>query len=109
MSPGYAVPLHVHEDDDEAFYLLEGELTLMSSDGETKAGPGAYVHLPRGAAHGFANASGKPARILVVGSAGGRLEALFRGFDAAAKLAPLAPAQIGEICAAHGVNMLQPA
>lgn len=114
VPPGYAVPLHVHEDEDEAFYLLEGELTLITSDGEKKAGPGAYIHLPRGAPHGFVNASGAPARMLVVASPGGRLEGLFRGLDAAAsqaaaRNAPLAPEQVGGICAAHGVRMLPPA
>lgn len=110
VPPGYAVPLHVHEDEDEAFYLLEGELTLITSDGEKKAGPGAYIHLPRGAPHGFVNASGAPARMLVVASPGGRLEGLFRGLDAAAsqaatRNAPLAQEQVGGICAAHGVRM----
>jgi quercetin dioxygenase-like cupin family protein len=114
VPPGYAVPLHVHEDEDEAFYLLEGELTLITRDGERKAGPGSYVHLPRGAPHGFVNASGAPARMLVIASPGGRLEGLFRGLDAAASQAaalnvPLALEQVGGICATHGVRMLPPA
>jgi quercetin dioxygenase-like cupin family protein len=108
VPPGYAVPLHVHEDEDEAFYLLEGELTLISRDGETKAGPGAYVHLPRGVAHGFVNASGKPAHMLVIGSAGGKLESLFRDLDAASRQSALAPEQVGALCAAHGIAMLPP-
>jgi mannose-6-phosphate isomerase-like protein (cupin superfamily) len=114
VPPGYAVPLHVHEDEDEAFYLLEGEVTLLTGDGEKKAGPGDYVHLPRGVPHGFVNASGAPARMLVVASPGGKLEGLFRGLDAAASQAAaskaaLAPEQVGGICAAHGVRMLPPA
>jgi mannose-6-phosphate isomerase-like protein (cupin superfamily) len=114
VPPGYAVPLHVHEDEDEAFYLLEGEVTLITRDGEKKARPGDYVHLPCGVPHGFVNASGAPARMLVVASSGGKLEGLFRGLDAAAsqaaaRKAPLAPEQVGEICAAHGVLMLPPA
>jgi mannose-6-phosphate isomerase-like protein (cupin superfamily) len=114
VPPGYAVPLHVHEDEDEAFYLLEGEVTLITRDGESKARPGDYVHLPRGVPHGFVNASGAPARVLVVASPGGKLEGLFRGLDAAASQAAaskaaLAPEQVGGICAAHGVRMLPPA
>jgi uncharacterized cupin superfamily protein len=109
VPPNYFVPLHVHEDEDEAFYLLEGELTLLTADGEAKAGPGDFVHLPRGVAHGFLNASGAPARMLVVASAGGKLEGMFRDLDAAARNGGPAPAQVAAICASHGVTMLPPA
>jgi quercetin dioxygenase-like cupin family protein len=108
MPQGYGVPLHVHEAEDEAFFVLEGEITLMSREGERKAGAGSYIFLPRGVAHGFVNASDAPARMLVIASPGGGIEGLFRGLDAAAKRAPLEPVRIGEICAANGVRMLLP-
>jgi uncharacterized cupin superfamily protein len=92
---------------------LEGEITLISREGRRVAGPGSYIHLPHGVPHGFINASGAPARMLVVASAGGRLEALFDNLDAAArqgdKAAPPSPAQVGAICAAHGAQMLEAA
>jgi quercetin dioxygenase-like cupin family protein len=109
MPAGYFVPLHAHDDEDEAFFVLEGEITLVSRDGESVAGPGTYIHLPRGVPHGYVNASSAPARILVIASPGGKLEGLFRGLDAAARVAPLVPAQVGAICASHGVRMLPPA
>ncbi len=31
----------MHDADDEFFYILEGELTIVSPDGESKAGAGA--------------------------------------------------------------------
>src|SRR5262245_27111490 len=52
---GYGVPLHVHEDEDEALFVLDGAITFVTPEGETIAGPGSFVHLPRGAAHGFRN------------------------------------------------------
>jgi mannose-6-phosphate isomerase-like protein (cupin superfamily) len=91
---GYAVPMHVHLDEDEIFYILEGEITLISPEGEMTAGPGAFVHLPRGAAHGFHNPGPGEARMLVVASAGGALEGVFRGLDAAAAKGPVGPEQI---------------
>ena len=39
--PGYAVPLHVHEHEDEVFIILEGELTVFGPQGETRIGRGA--------------------------------------------------------------------
>ena len=51
--PGYAPPRHVHHDEDEAWYLLEGEATFWCGDETMQAGPGAFVFLPRGLEHGF--------------------------------------------------------
>ena len=51
---GVAVPLHLHRDDMESFYVLEGEITLYI-DGEAgvRATPGAFAHIPGGTVHGF--------------------------------------------------------
>jgi quercetin dioxygenase-like cupin family protein len=53
------VPLHMH-DWDEAFYVLEGEYEISYLDERDEvasviAGPGAFVHVPGGAAHGYRN------------------------------------------------------
>jgi quercetin dioxygenase-like cupin family protein len=103
---GYRVPLHVHEDEDELFYVLEGELTLESAAGEARARAGSFVHLPRGVAHGFSNQSGAPVRMLVVATPGGALEGVFRGLDAAARAGALDSAGVAAICADNRVRML---
>jgi mannose-6-phosphate isomerase-like protein (cupin superfamily) len=107
VPPGYAVPMHIHDEEDEAFYVLEGRVTFSLVEGETVAGPGAFVHLPRGVAHGFANLEQTAARMLVIGSPGGRLENLFRDLDAAAA-EPLTPERVARVCADNGVRMLAP-
>ncbi len=107
MPPGFGVPLHVHEDEDELFYILEGEITLYGVDGSAVAGPGAFVHLPRGVPHGFHNLGAGPARMIVVTTPGGALEGGFRGLDAASRdESPLDPPRVGVICAANRVKML---
>jgi quercetin dioxygenase-like cupin family protein len=58
-------PLH-HHDFDEAFYVLEGELTFQLGDDVFTRGPGELAFAPRGAHHTFANLSGAPARQLLV-------------------------------------------
>ena len=92
VPPGYEIPLHVHEDEDELFYILEGELTLVSEHGEALAGPGSFVHLPRGIAHGFGNRSEQPARMLVVASPSGALRGVLEGLDRAGRDGTLSPA-----------------
>jgi quercetin dioxygenase-like cupin family protein len=63
-APGAGPPLH-HHDFDEAFYVLEGELTFRLRDEYVTAGPGELVFAPRGVPHTFANLSGAPARQLI--------------------------------------------
>ena len=106
IPPGYGVPMHVHQDEDELFYILEGEVTLQTPDGELTAGPGCFVHAPRGAPHGFCNASEQPARALVITSPGGALDGVMRGLDAASKQGPLDLPKIGAITAANRIRML---
>jgi uncharacterized cupin superfamily protein len=64
LPPGFATPRHIHHREDEPFYILRGELTFQCGDRTLVAGPGAFVFLPRGIAHGFQVTSDTPARIL---------------------------------------------
>ena len=53
-SRGAATPLHIHREDDETFYVLEGELTFyLDDDQPIPATAGSFVHVPGGAAHAF--------------------------------------------------------
>lgn len=47
-------PFHRHTAEDEAFYVLDGELELFLEGGQKLSGnAGSYIHIPRGMAHGF--------------------------------------------------------
>lgn len=106
VPPGYAVPTHVHEDEDELFYILEGQLTVEGPDGLTTAEAGDFVHLPRGVPHGFANRTDSLTRMLVIATPDGGLEGVFRDLDAAATAGSLTPEGVGAITAANAVRML---
>jgi len=58
-------PLH-HHDFDEAFYVLDGELTFQLGDDVFTRGTGEIAFAPRGAHHAFANQSHEAARMLLV-------------------------------------------
>jgi mannose-6-phosphate isomerase-like protein (cupin superfamily) len=47
--------LHVHDGEDDSFYILEGELTFVVEEHEVVAGPGTFVLVPPGVRHTFAN------------------------------------------------------
>jgi uncharacterized cupin superfamily protein len=57
--------LHKH-DFDEAFYVLEGELTFQVEDAVITKGAGELAFAPRGVAHTLANHSDAPARYVLV-------------------------------------------
>ena len=63
---GFASPYHIHHLEDEAFYVLEGEVMFVRDGKWLKAGPGAYVFGPREIPHGFKIESTTPARILLL-------------------------------------------
>lgn len=71
IAPGFSPPLHVHHREDEAFYVLEGDLTMRCGDRTFRAGPGAFVFLPRDVPHSFVVEGDTPARMLTLLSPGG--------------------------------------
>jgi len=61
-------PPHVHRDEEDSFYILEGELTFLLGDSEEEvaAPAGTFVLVPSGLRHSFVNRSASPTRILNV-------------------------------------------
>ena len=67
FAPGRQLDVHVHDDEDDSFYILEGELTFLLADDETaSAGPGTFVLVPPGVVHGFRNDGDVPVRMVNV-------------------------------------------
>ena len=65
MAPGADGPeTHVHPDEDDAFYILEGELTFLLDEGEVAAPMGTFVLVPPGVNHTFRNPLDTPTRVL---------------------------------------------
>ena len=63
---GEGTPLHVHREDDETFYVLEGEITFyLEDDHPVTATAGSFVHVPGGAAHAF-RVDSETARYLII-------------------------------------------
>jgi len=66
MPPGFASPYHTHHLEDEAFYVLEGDVAFVSNGKWLEGGPGTYVFGPREIPHGFKVAGNAPARMLIL-------------------------------------------
>jgi len=63
---GRRPPAHRHVNCSEAFFVLGGQISFVLDGDDLTGGPGDFLLVPRGAAHTFGNASGEPARLLVL-------------------------------------------
>ncbi|HEY7949107.1 MAG TPA: cupin domain-containing protein [Acidimicrobiales bacterium] len=63
---GSAPPFHVHDNLDDTWYILEGQMVVRCGDGELIAGAGHWVSMPRGVPHTFRVIGDREARILLV-------------------------------------------
>ena len=70
---GNEPPLHLHEHDDEAVFVLEGEITIYIESDTFAAGAGAFAFVPRGLRHTHAVDSGR-ARLLTIVRPSGSLD-----------------------------------
>ena len=64
-------PQHIHNAEDEAFYVLEGEVNVLRGEETLKAAAGAFVLIPRGTVHTFANPLSTPSKFLIIASPSG--------------------------------------
>jgi mannose-6-phosphate isomerase-like protein (cupin superfamily) len=87
---GYESVLHVHHQEDEGFYILEGEMTFYVGDQTIKARPGSFLFGPKDVPHAFRVDSG-PAKLLFVFTPAG-FEGLIREMGEPAMSLTAAPA-----------------
>jgi mannose-6-phosphate isomerase-like protein (cupin superfamily) len=70
MPPGDS-PYHLHHNEDEAFYLYEGQMTFYVGGEKIEAKPGTWVYGPREVPHGFRIEGFSPARMLLLNTPAG--------------------------------------
>ena len=63
IAPGRVLEEHVHAEEDDAFYIIEGEMTFTFGDDSAAAPPGTFVLVPPGVSHGFRNDGETPVRM----------------------------------------------
>jgi quercetin dioxygenase-like cupin family protein len=105
---GFESPYHVHHAEDEAFYVIEGQIRFISGERSWLAGAGGFAFLPRDIPHGFRVEGDTPARVLLLVTPGG-----FEGF--VAELSEPAPpagppdlAKVVQVAAGYNLDILGP-
>lgn len=109
IEPGPGItPLHIHHENDEAMYVLDGEVTVRLDDDRHVLGAGSYAMAPRGVPHTYRNSGSGPARVLFVNSPGNNWEYL----EAAAEHGPVESESDVErllpVLESYGVEMVGP-
>ena len=111
VPPGYAPPLHVHRDQDEVFYIVEGRFAVTCGEQHWQAGPGSLVFLPRQIPHGFTVSDATPGRTLLINVPAGFADVITELGEPAAELAlpgpdvPMPdPDRITAVSQAHGIH-----
>ena len=102
-------PLHIHEDTDECFYVVEGQLLVQIGEERHELGPGSFAWLPRQIPHTYANVSARPVRALGIAVPGGMEEFFAEQTAYFAQLqGPPDAAEIAAISARHGSRAVGP-
>jgi quercetin dioxygenase-like cupin family protein len=101
VAPRILVPPHVHQDNDEWSYILEGRIGARIGDAEFIAEAGSYILKPRGIPHTFWNPDDRPARILEIITPSG-LEEMFAKFGELGARGELTPQTMGATAGQYG-------
>ena len=71
-----AIP-HLHHEEDQAFYVLDGEHEFVCDGRAFAACVGSFVYVPRGTVHSYGNVGTEPGRLLILSTPAGGTERLF--------------------------------
>jgi quercetin dioxygenase-like cupin family protein len=117
--PGDMPPLHVHQTEDEAWAVLEGEVSIYIGNNEPiRVGAGGAAFGPKGVPHTYRVESDGPARVIAISNSGDFAAFVLAASRPAerAELPPPPPgppsedevAAVGALAAEHGIDLLGP-
>jgi len=75
---GSAGPRHLHYDQDEWIYVIDGELDFQVGDKRLRLGAGESAFLPRKVAHAWSCIGSRPGKIINIYQPAGKMEEFFR-------------------------------
>lgn len=102
IPPDSGPPLHVHEKENETYYVLQGEFEFVCGADRVTGGPGTFVFAPRGVPHRYKNIGAAAGRVLFGFTPAG-IEEFFAELGAQEALNPQI---MTEIARRHGITIL---
>jgi mannose-6-phosphate isomerase-like protein (cupin superfamily) len=98
-------PLHMHENEDEVFYVLGGDHVIQVGDDEFHLGPGGLAFGPRRVPHAQRRVVPRTGRILIITSPAG-FEGFFRELAEAETEGTIGPAVYARVSERYGITWL---
>ncbi len=116
VPPDGGQPPHIHHNQVETFYIIDGQVEVQLADQVNEAKAGDFVHVSKGTPHRFLNRSQTPAKMIITFVPTGDIEQFFREAfeqttDRSAPPQPLDDAFIQRMLAAaerHDIEILPP-
>lgn len=113
---GLGPPLHRHDDEDELFVVLSGEVAFHSGDDRLLTGEGGIAFLPHGIPHTFQVHSDTAAFVCITGSRvrAPRFDLMVTALGMPTPTAtlpepgPIDPGRVADVCGEHGIQILGP-
>jgi mannose-6-phosphate isomerase-like protein (cupin superfamily) len=106
IAPLLDTPRHVHSNEDEMCYVVEGDHIYQCGDEEFQVGPGGLVFLPRGVPHAHRRVVPQAGRLLFMTFPGG-FEGFFRMLAEASRSGDLGKAAYARASHDYGINWLE--
>lgn len=105
LSQGRGTPLHVHPNQDEIFYVLEGEYYFRVGDDKYRLKQGDTIFLPKKVPHAWTQVS-EHGKMTVILQPAGKLEEFFIAMSSLAK--EPTPAEIAQLFSNHEMEVVGP-
>ena len=113
---GFAIPRHLHDGEEEAFYVARGAVTFAVGEGLVEAQEGAFAFVPRGVEHAFRLDSADARLLLLLTPGGAGHEGMFAemGEPAVQRRVPDPPTslppveELAAVAARHGTRLVGP-
>ncbi len=105
LTPNGGPPLHIHPNQDEWFYVIEGEYLFRVGDQKYRMKPGDTIFLPRNIPHAFIQLS-ETGKMIVSYLPAGKMESFFAVTDG--WVSPPSKEEIAQVFAEHDMQVVGP-
>lgn len=104
---GASSPIHIHHNEIECVFVMEGTMKFRCGDEEWESGPGTWVEMPKDVAHGIKAVGDTPVRFLEFFLPAG-LEQLFNKLPTSKPNTKPDLARILQVAKAYGLEFVGP-
>jgi quercetin dioxygenase-like cupin family protein len=101
VPPGGGPPPHIHRNEDETFYIVEGRCDFLFGDETIAGGPGDFVNVPRGVVHRFHNSGSVATRMILTFTPAGIERFFEETLERALSPTQTPPANVDEVAARY--------